>query len=57
VLNAFRRHNAFASRRLETLQPGLGLQRATTECRKLVTEMLHKLLELRERGCFRTYAV
>jgi hypothetical protein len=37
VLNALRRDNALASRRLETLETGLCLQRAPTERRKLVT--------------------
>jgi hypothetical protein len=39
------------------LQPCLSLQRTTTEGCELITEVLDKLLELRERGFFRTYAV
>jgi hypothetical protein len=55
-LNSLRGDHTFDSGRLETLETRLGLQRAPAEGRELVTEMLHQLVQLRERGDFRTCA-
>jgi hypothetical protein len=49
--------DSFDSARFETLETRLGLERATTKGCQLVTEMLYQLLQLRERGYFRTCAV
>jgi hypothetical protein len=51
------RDHAFDSRRLETLEACLRLQRPPSKGRQLVTEMLHQLIQLREGGDFRTCAV
>jgi hypothetical protein len=56
-LNALGGYYSLHSGGLEALDPRLRLQRAATERRELVTQMLHQLLQLRERGSFRTYAV
>jgi hypothetical protein len=57
VLDALGGDYSLHSRRFEGLDAGLGLQRAAAERGELVTEVLHQLLQLREGGCFRTYAV
>lgn len=57
VLNALGGDHPLASRRLETLEASLCLESATTKGCELITEMLHELLELGERCCFRSYAV
>jgi hypothetical protein len=56
-LHALGRHDAFHSGGLEGLQSRFRLQRATSKRSKLVAEVLDQLLELRERGSFRSYAV
>jgi hypothetical protein len=56
-LHPFRRNDAFHSRRLESFEPRLRLERAAAERRQLVTEVLDQLLKLRKGGSFRSYAV
>jgi hypothetical protein len=51
------RDHSFHACRLESLEARLGLQRAPAKGRQLVTEMMHQLLQLRERSGFRPYAV
>jgi superfamily II helicase len=56
-LHALRGDDALDSRRLEGLESRLRLQRATSKRSELVAQVLDQLLELRERGSFRSYAV
>jgi hypothetical protein len=56
-LDALGRDDALHSRRLETLQPRLGLKRATAKRCQLVAKMFDELLQLRKGGSFRSYAV
>jgi hypothetical protein len=56
-LHALRGDDAFDSRRFEGLESRLRLQRATSKRSELVAQVLDQLLELRERGSFRSYAV
>ena len=56
-VHSLRRDHSLYTRRLESFEARLGLQRAPAERRQLVAEMLHQLLQLRERGGFRPYAV
>jgi hypothetical protein len=48
VLYALGRYYSLHSRRLEGLEPRLGLQRAASKRRELITEVMNQLLELRE---------
>ncbi len=56
-LNALRGHYSLHAGGLEALDTRLRLQRTAAERGELVTEMLHQLLQLRECGYFRPYAV
>jgi hypothetical protein len=56
-LHALGRDDSFDSGRFESLETRLRLERAPAKGCQLVTEMLHQLLQLRERGYFKTYAV
>ncbi len=55
-LNALGGHDALHSRGLEALDARLRLHSTAAKRGELVTEVLHQLLQLRERGSFRTYA-
>ncbi len=56
-LNALGGHDSLHSGGLQALDARLRLQSTAAERGELVTEMLHQLLQFRERGSFRTYAV
>jgi hypothetical protein len=56
-LNSLRRDNAFHAGCLEAFETRFRLKRSAAKGRELVTEMLDKLLQLREGGYFRTCAV
>jgi len=56
-LDPLRRNHSFNSCGLQALETRLGLKRTPTKRGQLVTEMLHELLELGERGFLRSYAV
>jgi hypothetical protein len=52
-LDALGRDHALHSRRLQSLEPSLGLQSPPTKRSQLVTEMFYQLLELRKSGFLR----
>jgi hypothetical protein len=56
-LHALRRHDPFDAGDLEAFEARFGLKRAPPEGCQLVAEMLDELLQLTERGSFRSYAV
>jgi hypothetical protein len=57
ILNALRRDDSLHSRRLETLEPRLGLQCAASKGRELITEVMNQLLELGKGGYLRPCVV
>jgi hypothetical protein len=56
-LHALGGDDSFDSGRFQALETRLRLERAPAKGCQLVTEMLHQLLQLRERGYFRTCVV
>jgi hypothetical protein len=56
-LHSLGRDGSFDSARFENLETRLRLERAPAKGCQLVTEMLYQLLQLRERGYFRTCVV
>jgi hypothetical protein len=56
-LNALGRDDTLHPGRLQSLEPGLGLQSTPAKRGQLVTQVLYEMLELVKRRGFRSYAV